>query len=487
MADRSEKASAPSGPGSRTAQLTGQDGKVVGTVLAVLLLLTVPTALYYYYSRTKITKVEVKGPPEAKEVEVDSLRYNVAPERPGATASAAPGAASTLTHPESLDGDQKRALEAVQAGDYEKAAGFFREALKEKPGSVDLKKALAASLARAAQAAASSGDYIKAKGLLTEAATLSEDTAYLKGLANIQISLDDLTGAAKTLSALSGDPKAKAALVKIYAELGNRSLNAGQREEAIKYYSSALALDPSDSSVSAALARLGKDSAFEGKMGRNDGAHFVIRFDGGENATAGYLIGILLEEAYAKVGSDLNFYPDGKVEALLYSRENFRDITRSPSWAGAIFDGRIKIPAGGVYEKTAELEKAVFHEYTHALVRKLSKGRAPTWLNEGLAQYEEGRDTDGYRDYLKNVASTGRLRLKYLEGSFMRLDSRSAALAYLISLSATRYMIREFGIFSVKRLLEKLGEGLTLDAAMRESVYMGYEDFEKSWVESLNG
>ena len=67
----------------------------------------------------------------------------------------------------------------------------------------------------------------------------------------------------------------------------------------------------------------------------------------------------------------------------------------------------------------------------------------------------------------------------------MRLDPRSAELAYLISLSATRYIIREFGVFSVKRILENLGEGMTVDSAMRASIYMGYDDVEKSWLDSL--
>jgi tetratricopeptide (TPR) repeat protein len=481
MTDKSKKNQAPRKRASLSALLTGSDGKA-GTVLVVLLLLAIPTALYYFYARARMVKVEVKGPPEAREVEVDPLRYNVGPEQPVHGVPAVPGAIETA---EPAGVNERQAVAALQAGEYLKAAGFLREALKEEPGSAGLKRSLAASLAKAAEKEALAGDYLKAKELLSEASTLSADPAYLMSMANIQIGLDDLDGAAKTLAPLSGDPKTGAALKRIYTELGNRSLNSGEREAAAEYYGKGLSLDPTDEYLSAKLRQLRKDNEFEVRMGRSDAAHFIIRFDGGENATAGHLIGILLEEAYAKVGSDLNFYPDDRVEALLYSRENFRDITRSPSWAGALFDGRIKIPAGGVYEKTAELEKAVFHEYTHALVKRISKGRAPTWLNEGLAQYEEGRDISGYADYLKNVASTGKVRLKHLEGSFMGLDSNSASLAYLISLSATSHIIRDFGVFSVKRLLEKLGEGMTMDEAVQASLYLSYEELEKSWLDSL--
>src|SRR3989304_2382962 len=219
-------------------------------------------------------------------------------------------------------------------------------------------------------------------------------------------------------------------------------------------------------------------------MGTRDGSRFLVKVDGGENAVAGHLIGLLLEEAYIKVGSDLDLRPEGRVEALLYTRERFRDITRSPSWAGAIYDGRIKIPAGGITEKTSELEKVVFHEYTHAVVRDASKGRAPVWLNEGIAQYEEGRSSSEYARILSEIAGTGKVRLRVLEGSFMGLRSEQAQIAYLLSLSATEYIIREFGLFSVRNILENLGKGMGMDEAVSTALGLSYADMERSWLAS---
>lgn len=478
MTDKAKKNPVPDRRASKSGPPPVRSGKS-GSVLMVLLLLAIPTALYYFYSRSKIEKIDVKAPPGAREVEVDPLRYNAAvKETPGrgAPESKAPAPSGE---------NERHGLAALKEGEYLLAAGLLREALKDSPGSSDLKRSLAAALGGAAEKESRSGDFIKAREHLTEAVSLSADTAYSMNLANVQIRLDDLDGAARTLAPLPADPKTREALKRIYTELGNRSHNSGDSAAAIEYYDRGLRLDPSDAYLSETLGRLRKDSAFEGRMSRKDGAHFIIKFDGGENATAGHLIGLLLEEAYAKVGADLDFYPGDRVEALLYSRESFHDITRSPSWAGALFDGRIKIPAGGVYEKTAELEKAVFHEYTHAVVKRISKGRAPTWLNEGLAEYEEGRETSGYGDYLREVSSTGRVRLKSMEGSFMRLSPKSAELAYLLSLSATRYIIRDFGVFSVKRILEKLGEGMTMDEAVQASLYMSYDEIEKSWLDSL--
>ncbi len=217
-----------------------------------------------------------------------------------------------------------------------------------------------------------------------------------------------------------------------------------------------------------------------------DGMHFVVKFDGGENAEAGHLISILLEEAYIAVGGDIGYYPEDAIGAVLYSMEQFRDVTRSPDWVGAVYDGRIKVPTGGITRKTIALEKVLFHEYTHAVVHRLSGGRAPVWLNEGIAQYEEGKRQVSYMDIIRAVLRSGQgISLRKLEGSFMGMDSNSAAAAYALSLSATEYIIGEFGMSGVRRILESLGDGMSLDEAISYALYLSYDDLRRVWLLSL--
>lgn len=233
------------------------------------------------------------------------------------------------------------------------------------------------------------------------------------------------------------------------------------------------------------VARNSAERSAESGMYSKDGGHFVVKYDGGENPVAGQLIGILLEAAYLKVGAEIGFYPEDKIEAVLYSREQFRDITRAPAWAGAIYDGRLKVPSGGITDKTELLEKVILHEYTHAVVHRISHGRAPTWLNEGIAQYEEGQDESLFKEDLKALALTNKVSLRHLEGSFMGFGGQSANAAYLLSLSATKYIIREYGISGVRRIFEELAKGQSLDASIQSALYVPYEDFEKIWLNSL--
>lgn len=228
------------------------------------------------------------------------------------------------------------------------------------------------------------------------------------------------------------------------------------------------------------------EERIEKEFQKKEGSHFTVKFEGGENAEIGHLIAIILEEAYIKVGSELSYYPEDRIEAVLYTRHQFVDVTKAPSWVGAIYDGRIKIPIGGITSRTNLLERVLFHEYTHALVHRLSKGKAPLWLNEGLAQYEEGSANENISQILTQVAKIEKpLSLRSFEGSFMGYNNLQASIAYSVSLSATTYIINEFGISAVKRILENIGEGKTMEEALSSSLYLSYEDFQKSWFMSL--
>jgi hypothetical protein len=211
------------------------------------------------------------------------------------------------------------------------------------------------------------------------------------------------------------------------------------------------------------------------------GGHFHVVFYGSENSVAAHVISLVLEEAYRKVGADLLYWPTDSIGAVLYPEKDFFDITRSPSWVGAIYDGKIKMPAGGLVERTGELERVIFHEYTHALVYRLSRGRAPAWLNEGLAQYEEGARRPGFSAAVKALVAEGGMPLDSLGRSFMNLPPEKAAKAYTLSLSVTAFIIDEFGFSSLKRILTGLGRGLDADAALRAAIFLSYKDLEQSW------
>ena len=100
-----------------------------------------------------------------------------------------------------------------------------------------------------------------------------------------------------------------------------------------------------------------------------------------------------LDRAYWRIGQLLGTYPSEPIAVVLYTGEQFRDITRSPSWAAGAYDGIIRVPMRGALDNAEELDRVLVAR-VHARARSArspSRG-VPAWLNEGLATALETGD-----------------------------------------------------------------------------------------------
>jgi hypothetical protein len=128
---------------------------------------------------------------------------------------------------------------------------------------------------------------------------------------------------------------------------------------------------------------------------------------------------------------------------LLYTEQQFRDVTQAPAWAGGIYDGRIRVPAAGAAQSPQLFERVLVHELTHAMIAAIAPRSVPAWLHEGLAQHFEGDDVAAAR---QSVARFGVIPLQYLERSFSSLTAGQATLAYLQSLVVVEHLMRRPGM-----------------------------------------
>jgi tetratricopeptide (TPR) repeat protein len=249
--------------------------------------------------------------------------------------------------------------------------------------------------------------------------------------------------------------------------------------------SSLLTRKPGNPEATKLLARMKRDATVEGNFQSNDTGHFRLKFDGAENASVGALVGAVLEEAWAKVGADFHYYPADPVVVILYARDDFRKVSNSPDWSRGIYDGKIRIPVGGVNERSDELEDVIFHEYTHVVVNQITRGRCPTWLNEGLAQVQEPSADGGKQALLAALKSRGPIPLSRLEGSFMRLPESQAQVAYAEGYAAVLYISETWSFFHLRQILDQIGEGKRPEEAVKDVLHFGYEDLEAGIAEYL--
>lgn len=68
--------------------------------------------------------------------------------------------------------------------------------------------------------------------------------------------------------------------------------------------------------------------------------------------------------------------------------------------------------------------------------------------------------------------------LNVLEGSFMRFSGAEAYVAYAESLAAVSYINDAYGIGDIQRILQRLNEGSSTEAALRATIHSDYGQLE---------
>ena len=193
-----------------------------------------------------------------------------------------------------------------------------------------------------------------------------------------------------------------------------------------------------------------------------------------------------LERAYAELVQDFGSGPVEKVVVVVYAERDFQVSTQVPAWADGLFDGRVRVPARGITGVTPELLSVLKHEMTHSFVHFRAKGRAPTWLQEGLAQVEEGKTSAPFASALAgSYASRGTFSLQGLEGGFTGYSASQARGGYAISLAAAEMLKDTRGFGALAHFLDRLGEGSLVEDAMRETLRADYARLEADLADWL--
>ena len=122
------------------------------------------------------------------------------------------------------------------------------------------------------------------------------------------------------------------------------------------------------------------------------GSHFTVSFDGPAEAALAAEALDSLDRAYWRIGSVLTTYPNEPIPVVLYTTEQFRDVTRSPGWAAGAFDGTIRVPMRGALDDPKELDRVLAHEFTHAVVRHPGAARRADVAERGAGDGARERE-----------------------------------------------------------------------------------------------
>jgi tetratricopeptide (TPR) repeat protein len=270
--------------------------------------------------------------------------------------------------------------------------------------------------------------------------------------------------------ALALDPR----LTQARALLGQVQYRLGDHALAIRTYEALVAAAPADADARRTLERWQREADLHDRMQQAIGSHFPVSFEGPAEAALADEALAVLDRAYWRIGQLLQTYPSDPIGVVLYTGEQFRDITRAPSWAAGAYDGVIRVPMRGALEKPEELDRVLSHEFTHALIRTLASRGVPAWLNEGLATALE---TGSLEWAEQQAAAQPPVPLRVLQSGFGRFSGAQAQLAYATSALAARRLLDEAGGIAIANLLRDLGGGAAFEAAFLHRIQRPFAQF----------
>jgi len=191
--------------------------------------------------------------------------------------------------------------------------------------------------------------------------------------------------------------------------------------------------------------------------------------------------------------------PDGLIIELVPSRVDLSARVHEetgydlPAWVGGVAlpdKNRVIIRLDLSASEWQRCQGILTHELSHIVLHHVlsvpGATPAPRWLDEGIAQYAEGRpfssDTPelAMRAFFRNL-----IPLDELEGSFPQGEGASS-LAYAEAFSFVSFMVRVAPDSQpLKDLARRMAQGLTLDDAIRAVFLSDPANLEAQWKASL--
>jgi tetratricopeptide (TPR) repeat protein len=265
--------------------------------------------------------------------------------------------------------------------------------------------------------------------------------------------------------------------------LGDIQYHLGDVDAAVRTYEKAVALAPGNAELLRRLNAWRKEASAERGMETWSKGSFSIVLEGrsGDRAMATRALDTL-DAAYWRIGRALGAFPSGRIMVTLYTEQQFHDFTNAPDWSDGLFDGRIRMPVGGLSKDPLRFEHVLTHELVHAMIAGIAPRNVPGWLHEGLASYFEPVDRAAAERILKRFPI---VPLSRLQGSFSQLGTNQAVFAYTVSVVAAGMAVDRLGP-RTSALIQALGDGQSLESALT-SLGVPYNEFDAAFRLKFGG
>ncbi|MEZ5988481.1 MAG: tetratricopeptide repeat protein [Planctomycetota bacterium] len=293
-----------------------------------------------------------------------------------------------------------------------------------------------------------------------------EEPAVHYSLGRLRLELGDARRAEESLEkALELDGRHVASLLL----LGKLRFEAGRFDEARVPLLRAKAIEPDNADLVLLLAKVDKDGEVEKGFAGLTSRNFELRFEGNRNELKKFDDKLLafLEGCHAELRAVLGEAPRRRIPVVVYSDKQFARLTGVADWMGAFYDGKVRLPMASYLRERTKVEQHLRHEVAHAFLTDRVR-RASPWLQEGFAQWFEGRRADGVKALIraKGLNSADELRERFTEVD----DEAEVTRRYASSLVLFSALVASKDRAGLRRLVDLLADGKPEDEAL-EAVF----------------
>lgn len=271
----------------------------------------------------------------------------------------------------------------------------------------------------------------------------------------------------------------------VYYVTGEIYYARNELDKAIKHWEVAQTYFP-DGDIRSKITKAKKELVIDKDLSDKISCNFVLKYNQDGKFASDLILHSLITE-YNQLAYDFGWYENSEFTVILYSSEDFANILETPSWAAAIYDGKIRIPIQFTSFNIEELESIIRHELTHALLHRICGNNVPAWLHEGIAQFKDGVDDTVARDALREAVVNNHLMpINDLIISFGRFkDNNRVKIAYAESLGFVEYLIDNYGFYSILDILNNFNNYSSLDELFTATYGFDLNHLEEGWLEQL--
>jgi hypothetical protein len=198
------------------------------------------------------------------------------------------------------------------------------------------------------------------------------------------------------------------------------------------------------------------------------------------------------QEGLKRIENDTGAVPQGKVSIYIYGSTSDLQGAQlfAPEWEGGVtFTGYDIIAIGVAPTELNWGQRAVPHELTHWAIHQITFNNygadLPTWLDEGLATYGEGKLNPDYQSALSSAIKDNRLiSVQSLSSPFSAVPEE-ALISYGESNSIVTFLIQKYGKDKMIQLLNVFQQGSAYDDALKQVYGFDQDGLDKVWRQSL--